>query len=77
MRKGSFEIVIKRHAFVRALQRKIAAELIERTLQSGKMLRFGKNRVRFEKRFRHYSIICVDEITGNIIKILTIVKRRW
>ena len=40
------------------------------------MKRFGKNRVKFEKRFKKYVIECVDEIIGNTIKILTITKKR-
>ncbi len=77
MKKNNYEIVIKRHAFVRAIQRKIHPDIIEETLQSGKMEYFGKNRVKFEKRFKRYSIICVDEIIGNMIKILTIERKRW
>ena len=75
LRKGDYEIVIMRHAFVRALQRNIHPDMIEATLQSGRMKRFGKNRVKFEKRFKQFAIICVDEIIGNMIKILTIEKK--
>ena len=76
LRKGIYRIVIKRHAFVRAIRRKIAPDLVEQTLQHGRMKRFGRNCVRFEKHFRNFTVICVDEIIGNMIKILTIEKRR-
>ena len=76
MRKGKYKIVITRHAFVRAMQRHIHPDFVEDTLQSGKMKKFGKNRVKFEKRFKQFTVICVDEITGNRIKIATIEKRR-
>lgn len=76
MRKGNYKIVITRHAFTRAMQRGIHPDLIEDALHSGRMKRFGRNRVRFEKRFKQFAVICVDEIIGNIIKILTIEKGR-
>ena len=40
------------------------------------MKKFGKNRVKFEKRFKKFSVVCVDEIIGNLIKIVTIEKKR-
>ena len=76
MRKGKYRIVITRHAFVRGMQRHIHPDLIEDTLQSGKMKKFGKGRVKFEKKFKQFTIICVDEIIGNMIKIVTIEKKR-
>jgi hypothetical protein len=75
LRKGSYEIIIVRHAFVRAMQRKVSPDLVEETIETGKMKWFGKNRVKFEKRFRRFTIICVDEIIGNVIKIVTIEKK--
>ncbi|MFH1255774.1 MAG: hypothetical protein V1494_00640 [Candidatus Diapherotrites archaeon] len=75
MQKGAYHIVISRHAFVRAVQRRIHPDLIEDTVKTGKMKRFGKNNVKIEKRFKHYTITCVDEIVGLIIKIVTITKR--
>ncbi len=47
LKKGRHEIVIKRHAFERAMQRRIHPDLVEDTPQSGKMKIFGKNRVKF------------------------------
>ncbi len=76
MRKEQHKIVLTRHAFVRAMQRKVSPELIEDILQTGKMKKYGKGRVKFEKRFKQFTVICVDEITGNLIKIVTIEKKR-
>ena len=67
--------MITRHAFVRAMQRKIHPDLVEDTLLNGKMKKFGKNCVKFEKRFRKFTVVCVDEIMGNLIKIVTIQKK--
>lgn len=68
--------MLQRHAFVRAVQRHIHPDLIEDTLKSGRMKRFGKNRVKFEKRFKHFTVVCVDEIIGNVIRIVTIERKR-
>ncbi|MEK6957968.1 MAG: DUF4258 domain-containing protein [archaeon] len=75
MQKGKYRIVIMRHALIRAMQRGVHPDLIEETLQTGTMKRFGKNMVRFEKTLRNGSIICVDEIIGDTIKIITIARR--
>ena len=75
MRKGRYEIVIKRHAFLRALQRRIHPDLVEDVLESGKMVRFGRNRVKFVKRFRKFTVVCVDEIVGQSIRIVTIERK--
>ena len=72
MRKGRYWIEIVEHAFKRADQRKIPLYLIYDAIQAGKMKRFGKNRVKFTKKFKKFTIKCVDEIVGNIIKIATI-----
>jgi len=65
-------IVIKHHAFKRAMQRKIHPDLIEDCLQMGKIKRFGKNKVRFERRLKKRTIICIGEEINNEIKIITI-----
>lgn len=75
LRKGNYEIVIKRHAFERAMQRGVDPDLLEHILQTGTMRKFGKNRVKIEKKFRKFTVTCVDEIMGNILRIVTITKR--
>ena len=69
-------IIIKHHAFIRAMQRKIHPDLIEDCLQMGKIKRFGKNKVRFERRLKKRTIICIGEEINNEIKIITI-EAKW
>lgn len=75
MRIHGFRIIIKHHVFIRAMQRKIHPDLIEDTLKTGEMRRFGKNNVKFIKKFKNFTVVCVDEIIGDEIKILTIERR--
>ena len=75
LRKGGNEVRISKHAFQRADQRGIPLDLIAQTLQTGEMKRFGKNRVKFEKKFKKGSIVCVDEWIGNKITIVTIERK--
>ena len=75
LRKNGHKIILSRHSFIRAMQRGIDPDVIETTIKTGKMRHFGKNRVNFEKRFRKFTIICVDEKIGDLIKIATIVKK--
>ena len=66
------EIIISHHAFKRALERKIFPDMIEATLKSGITERFGKNKVKFIKRYKKGNVICLGEIKNSIIKIITI-----
>ena len=75
LRKNGHKIILSRHALIRAMQRGIDPDVIETTIKTGKMRYFGKNRVKFEKRFRKFAIICVDEKIGELIKIVTIIKK--
>ncbi len=75
MQKDKYEIIVMRHAFIRASQRGIDPYLLERTLQTGTMKKFGKNRLKIEKKFKKFTVRCVDEIIGNILKIVTITKK--
>jgi len=72
---SQYEIVIKRHALIRAMQRGITPDMIEATIKGGKRQRFGKNNVKFIKHYKHCTVICVDEIIGTRIKIITITKK--
>jgi len=49
--------------------------MIEATIKGGRIERFGKNNVKFVKRYKNFEVVCVDEISGNKIKIVTIEKR--
>ena len=67
-----YEFEIRRHAFIRAMQRGITPDMIEATLKGGKIRRFGKNNLKFYKKYKRFTVICVDQIMGTIIKIVTI-----
>lgn len=63
---------IRRHAFLRAVERQVTPDMIEATLKGGKIKRFAKNRVKFYKQYKRFTVICVGELMGTKIKILTI-----
>ena len=67
-----YDIVIKRHVFERAMQRGIHPDLIENALRKGKMTRFGKHGIKFINKGSKRTIICVGELVGNKLKIITI-----
>jgi len=72
---SNYEIELKRHAFIRAMERGITPDMIEATIKGGTVKRFGKNNVKFIKKYKHLTVICVDEIIGHRIKIVTIEKK--
>ncbi len=67
-----YEIEVKRHAFIRAMQRGVTPDMIEATLKGGRIERFGKNNIKFIKEYKRFTVICVDQIIGTKIKIVTI-----
>ena len=67
-----YDFEIKRHAFIRAIQRNVTPDMIEATLKGGKIEKFGKNNVRFIKDYKRFSVICVGEMIGTKVKIFTI-----
>ena len=67
-----YDLEIKRHAFERAMQRGIHPDMIEDTVLKGKIKRFGKHGVKFISKGSKRTIICVGEIVGNKLKIITI-----
>jgi len=75
MNISQYDIEIKRHAFIRPMERGITPDMIEATIKGGNIKRFGKNKVKFIKKYKHFHVICVDEIIGHRIKIITIEKK--
>ena len=49
MNISQYEIEIKRHAFIRAMERGITPDMIEATIKGGTVKRFGENNVKFIK----------------------------
>lgn len=76
MDRTKYDIEIKRHAFIRAMQRGVTPDMIEATLKGGKIQRFGKNNLKFEKEYKKFTVICVGEIVAAKIKIITIETKR-
>lgn len=71
-----YEVEIRRHALVRAMQRGIGPEMVEATILGGKIKRFGKSNIKFIKRYKRFSVICIAEVTGLRIKVLTIETKK-
>lgn len=67
-----YDFEIKRHAFIRVMERNVTPDMIEATLKGGKIERFGKNNVRFIKDYKRFTVICVGEMIGTNVKIFTI-----
>ncbi len=66
-------IIIKVHAVKRAREREIAfPDQVYDVLQTGKVKRYGKHGIKFVKRSKEGSIICVGEDLGYCIIIKTI-----
>ena len=67
------QIIIRVHAVKRAREREIAfPDQVYEVLQTGKVKRFGKHGIKFVKRSKEGSIICVGEDLGYCIIIKTI-----
>jgi len=66
------KIEILKHAFVRANQRGIPLDSIEATVKGGTIERFGKNYVRFVKKYKRGTIVCIGEKRDDKIDIFTI-----
>ena len=69
---SNYDLVIKKHVFERAMQRGIHPDLIEDTLLKGKVKKFGKHGIKFISKGSKRTIICVGELVGNKLKIITI-----
>ena len=67
------QIFIKTHAVIRARERNIAfPDQVYTAINTGKVQRFGKNGIKFVKRTKTGSIICLGEDLGQVIIIKTI-----
>ena len=69
---SKYGLVIKRHVFERAMERGIHPDMIEETLLKGKLKRFGKHGVKFISEGSKRTLICVGELIGSKLKIITI-----
>ena len=71
---SNYDVQIKRHVFVQAMARGIHLDVIEDTLQKGKVERYGKHGVKFVSKGAKRTVICVGQIVGTRITIFTIEK---
>ena len=69
---SNYDLVIKRHVFERAMERGIHPDLIENSIKKGKIYRFGKRGIKFVCKGSKRTIICIGEISGCQLKIITI-----
>ena len=66
-------INITTHALKRARQRDVAfPDQVYAVLRTGRVFRFGKQGIKFIKRTKHGSIICIGEDCGDVIIIKTL-----
>ena len=70
-----FDIEIKKHALIRAMQRGITPDIVEATIKGGKIKKFSKNHLKFYKKYKRGIVICVGEIIGTKIKIIIIMVK--
>lgn len=71
--KNHWRIDVSRHALLAAAKRNITQDTIEATIRSGETRHFGKNGLKFVKRYKDRCVICVGEIkTYDRIKIFTV-----
>jgi hypothetical protein len=70
-----YHFEIRRHAVLRAMERGITPEMVEATLKGGRVERFGRNCMRFRKAYKGFEVICIDQMIGSVIKIVTIERR--
>ncbi len=66
-------IIITRHAAERARLRHISyPDQIYEVIQTGKLTRFGKRLLKFEKQGKHGCTICICEETDEIVVVITV-----
>jgi hypothetical protein len=71
-----YDIVISRHAFIRAMERGVTPDMVEAALKGGRTERFGDDCVRFIKSYKAFEVVCVGRVIGTTIKIITIETKR-
>ncbi len=66
------ELIITRHALIRARKRGITPDMVEAALKGGTQVRFGKNFVKYSIKYKKGTVVCVGEMVGEVVKIKTI-----
>jgi len=68
-----YRVRLTKHAADQAWLRCVDADDVMRTIRSGRIERFGKHGVKFISKGKS-AIICVGEVSGDAIKIITVTK---
>lgn len=67
------QVWVTTHAIKRARERDIIyPDMVYATILGGKVTRFGKNLLKFQKRYKHGSVMCIGEDIGHAIIIKTV-----
>ena len=69
---SQYEIIITRHAVLRAYERNINTDTIEDIVLNSKKQTFGKHYAKWTRKYDNIEIICVGYIENNVIKIITV-----
>lgn len=69
------EIDLSRHALDRANERDVDISLIKNCVRCGKMEVIGKDYLRFTKKFKKRTIICIAQIKKEHITIITVEEK--
>jgi hypothetical protein len=66
------KVVIMRHALLRAYERGVTPDMVEATIRGGALKRFGKNCYKFIRRYKRFTVVCVDHLCDDEIRIVTV-----
>ncbi len=67
-----YTLEISHHAFIRAMGRGVMPDMIEAVIKGGKLKRYGKHGIKLSRKYKKFEVICVGEIKGEVLKIITI-----
>lgn len=71
--RNGFEVILTNHAILKAKTKEIYLDMINATVKGGEIKRFGKNYIKFVKRYKKGDLICVGEVKEiGKIKIFTV-----
>jgi hypothetical protein len=69
---SQYDIIITRHAALRAFERGVKIDTIEGIVLNCQKQTFGKHHAKWIKKYNDISIICIGYIENNTIRILTV-----
>ena len=69
---SQYEIIITKHALLRAYDRGINPDRLEKIILTSQKIPFGKHYAKWVKKYKNRYIICIGHIENNVIRILTV-----